>query len=65
MARKIKIVCSKAAYERLLEAVKSYYEDGVCVLGKNYYTCPAMKNRDLTCKECLRKNIVRVEEVSE
>lgn len=61
MTPKIKVSCSKAAYERLLEAAKSYYEDGVCVLGKNYHTCPAMRNPDLTCRECLRKNIVRVE----
>ena len=64
MAPKIKVSCSKAAYERLLEAAKSYYEDGVCVLGKNYHTCPAMTNRELTCEVCLRKNIVRVEEAS-
>ncbi len=62
MAKKIKISCSKAAYERILESVVSYFEDGVCVLGKGVMTCPAMRNPDLTCAECLRKNIVRVED---
>ena len=65
MAKKIKISCSKAAYERILEAAAGYYENGVCVIGKNYFTCPAMRNPDLQCSECLRKNIVRVEEVTE
>lgn len=64
MAKKIRVSCSKAAYKRILEAAAGYFEDGVCVLGKNYLTCPAMKNPDLTCAECLRKNIVRVEEVA-
>lgn len=65
MAKKIKISCSKAAYKRILESAASYFENGVCVLGKNYFTCSAMTNRELTCGECLRKNIVRVEEVAD
>jgi hypothetical protein len=60
---KIKVSCSKAAYERILECAEGYYERGICILGKNYFTCPAMKKKDYTCAECLRKNIVRVEEV--
>jgi len=61
MARKTKILCSKALYERLIDATKSYHENGVCFLGKNYYTCPGIKDRSLTCDRCLRQNIIRIE----
>lgn len=60
--RKIKVSCSKAAYERILYAAVNFFENGVCFLGCNYYTCPAQKDPKLTCGECLRKNIVRMED---
>lgn len=58
----IEIKCTKAVYERLIEVATTYYDTkaNCCFLGKKLYTCPAERNKELTCNECLRKNIKRV-----
>lgn len=68
--RKIKVVieikCSKAQFNRIIDALmcSGINADGKCVLGKNEHTCHYSngKNRNLTCTECFRKNIVRKED---
>ncbi len=60
----IEIKCSKAQYKRIITALStSGLINGKCVLGKDGYSCPSVngKNPSLTCTECLRKNIVRME----
>lgn len=58
---KIRVECSNAQYERLVESMKYYFADGKCVLGRCYYTCPSIqKDQTLTCDECIRRNLIRV-----
>lgn len=56
----IEIKCSKAAYERIIEACA--YADK-CVLGKSAFTCYGLKldkrSLNYNCKECLREHIKR------
>lgn len=58
----IEIKCTKAVYERLIEMAESYFDTSTrrCFIGKTYHTCPAERNRELSCEECLRKHIKRV-----
>ena len=63
----IEIKCSKAQFKRILASLT---ESGMlfnnhCVLGKSSTTCPATNGSqpNLTCKDCLKKNIKRVEDV--
>lgn len=58
----IEIKCTKAVYERLIEATYTYFDTSTqrCFLGKTYLSCPAERHKELTCKECLRKHIKRV-----
>ena len=66
----IEIKCSKAQFDRIMTNLSTCgclsKSNGlsVCVLGKSQYTCPAIngKNPQLSCTECLRKNIVRKED---
>ena len=58
---KIRVECSNAQYERLVESMKYYFEDGKCVFGRCYDTCPSIKIQTLTtCDECIRRNLIRV-----
>lgn len=60
----IEIKCTKAQYDRLIECVQSYYEDGKCFLGKSIrFTCPNYKDKNtaISCEECLKKHIKRVD----
>ena len=62
----IEIKCSKAQFNRIIDALmrSGINADGKCVLGKNEGTCHYAngKNKNLTCTECFRKNIVRKED---
>ena len=55
----MEVKCTKAQYERLIECVKSYYEDGKCFLGKSiFFTCPAYRtSTNIDCEACLRKKL--------
>lgn len=58
----IVIKCSKAQYERIIDAGKSYFENNKCFIGKTFYSCPTIqKNSNIKCDECLRKNIKRID----
>lgn len=69
---KVEIKCSKAQFDRIMTNLSTCgclsRSNGmaVCVLGKSQYSCPAIngKNPQLTCSECLRKNIVRKGDVA-
>ncbi len=62
----IEIKCTKAQYERLICAAKTYYEKDVCFLGKTFYSCPSINQQSVTdCDECLRKHIKRVDKKGE
>lgn len=69
----IEIKCSKAQFDRIMTNLSTCgrlsKRNGlaVCVLGKSQYSCPAIngKNPQLSCIECLRKNIVRKDSVGE
>lgn len=66
----VEIKCSKAQFDRIMTNLSTCgclcKSNGlsVCVLGKSQYTCPAIngKSPELTCKQCLEKNIKRVQE---
>lgn len=56
----IEIKCSKRQYERIVDALRTYHEDGACGLGKTYVSCPAVLGRsDLKCDQCVRKHMKR------
>lgn len=58
---KIRVECTNAQYERLVESMKFYYKDGKCALGRCYDTCPGIqKDQTLTCDECIRRNLIHV-----
>ena len=62
MESRVKIACTKAMYERIVTSMESYFEDGRCALGRNYYSCPSIQRDDrITCKQCIRDNVVRIE----
>ena len=58
----IEIKCPNTVYERLIEMASTYYDSSAncCFLGRRFYSCPAERNKELTCNECLRKHIQRV-----
>lgn len=62
----IEIKCSKAQFKRILTSLteSGMLFDNRCVLGKTSATCPAVNGSKpkLTCKDCLKKNIKRVED---
>ena len=58
---KIRVECSKAQYERLVQSMMHYFEDGKCVLGRCYYACPSIqKDSTLTCDACIRRNLILI-----
>lgn len=61
----IEIKCSKAQFDRILTSLTDcgMLFSGCCVLGKSYATCPATNGSqpDLRCKECLKKNVKRID----
>ncbi len=64
----IEIKCSKAQFDRIMTNLSTCgslsKSNGlsVCILGKSQYTCPAIngKNPNLSCTDCLRKNIKHI-----
>lgn len=56
----IEIKCSKAQYERLMDAARSYYENDKCFLGKTFRSCPYIDSKEKSCPECLREHIKRI-----
>lgn len=58
------VKCSKAQYERIIEAGRCFYENGKCFLGKTVRSCPNIDITSITsCSECLRKHIKKKGEV--
>lgn len=55
------VKCSKAQYERIIEAGLSFFKNDKCFLGKTFRSCPNIDNIKITsCSECLRKNIIKI-----
>ena len=57
----IEIKCSKAQFKRIIDCLmqSGLNADRRCVLDKNELSCHFTngKNRNLTCTECMKKNI--------
>ena len=62
----IKIKCNKTQYNKLITALSGAALDnkGRCFLGKDHLTCPADMSSSLSCEECLKKNIKRVDKMN-
>ena len=59
----IEIKCSKIQYERIIDALRCYYEDHKCGIGRSSLSCPAQTNpalHGMRCEECLKKHIRRI-----
>lgn len=62
MSNRVRIACTKAMYERIVTSMETYFEDGRCALGRNYYSCPSIqRDNSITCKQCIRNNVIRIE----
>lgn len=57
----IQIQCTKAQYDRLIDAASTYFENNKCFLGKTFLSCPYIDTiNKITCEDCLRMRIKRV-----
>ena len=54
------IKCSKAQFKRIIDCLmrSGLDADGRCILGKSEFSCPVTNgNPNLTCSECIKKNV--------